>query len=105
MDTEYKRIKRFSKFLVTKKISGGIRYLLAPIKYERGPVLMASETTGIRKTSSDFVFYKGEQSKPVITGSILLVDPSIKLLSSENMDVSYINTPQVLKDSLSGASD
>lgn len=58
MDTEYKRIRRFNKFLVTKKIAGGIRYLLAPIKLKRGPVLMASETVGIRNTTSDFILYK-----------------------------------------------
>ena len=60
MDTEYKRIRRFNKFLTTKKISGGIRYLLAPIKSKKGPVLMASETVGISNTQSDFIFYKYE---------------------------------------------
>ena len=105
MSTEYKRIRRFNKFLTTKKISGGIRYLLAPTKLKRGPVLMASETVGIRNTNSDFILYKGEQSTPVITGEILLVDSSTKLLSSANTDVSYLNTPQIIKDSLSGLSD
>lgn len=106
MDTEYKRIRRFNKFLTTKKISGGIRYLLAPIKYKKGPVLMASETVGISNTQSEFIFYKYATpyvppTPPTpIEGEVLLVQEGVKLLASQNLDVSYLNTPQILSNTL-----
>ena len=109
MDTEYKRIRRFNKFLTTKKISGGIRYLLAPIKSKKGPVLMASETVGISNTQSDFIFYKyatpyvppTPPTPPTpIEGEVLLAQEGVKLLASQNLDVSYLNNPQILSNTL-----
>lgn len=59
-DNTFKRIKRFNRFLVTKlKRQGGKRFFTAPTKEEVGPVLMASSTTGIKKDSSSWLFYKG----------------------------------------------
>ena len=70
---------------------------------------MASETVGISNTQSDFIFYKYETpyvpptppTPPTpIEGEVLLAQEGVKLLASQNLDVSYLNNPQILSNTL-----
>lgn len=67
---------------------------------------MASETVGISNTQSEFIFYKYATpyvppTPPTpIEGEVLLVQEGVKLLASQNLDVSYLNTPQILSNTL-----
>ena len=58
----HRKIRKNNRFWVTKINKKGKQPLVAPV-VEEGPVLMASTTVGTQANSSDFIFYKGGQSK------------------------------------------
>lgn len=59
----HRKIRKNGRNWVTKINKKGKQPLVAPVVVEDGPVLMASTTVGTQANSSDFIFYKGGQSK------------------------------------------
>lgn len=59
----HKKIRKSSRFWVTKINKKGKQPLVAPAVVEDGPVLMASTTVGTQTSSSDYLFYKSGYSK------------------------------------------
>ena len=60
MNTQYKRIRKYGKFITTKRKTGGPRYLLDTPTYPLGPVLLGKYdyTVGLKANSTDFLFYR-----------------------------------------------
>lgn len=59
----HRKIRKNGRNWVTKINKKGKQPLVAPVVVEDGPVLMASTTVGTQANASDFIFYKGGQSK------------------------------------------
>ena len=77
MENFYRRIRRMGKFLVTRKRDGGARYFVTNAT-KRGPVLMSSDSTGLKASEDLFVFYKSNYDSEYFSFSINT------LLGSEN---------------------
>lgn len=84
--SSHKKIRKHSKFWVSKIKNNGKKPLIAPVKEVKGPILMASDTIGTKSNASHWLYYKGVHSTD--TAMSFIVDTTKN--PDNNLDTTFI---------------